>query len=201
MPSEFFCTSSFNPLYEFLRIWWFGNWEKRREEKNFEQVVTNTIFSSSSRFNHLVIWSLLLLVLSWPYLSQTHLYENTPFHRRWWNSSSWWDYGFVLRSQMHQSIFSGTNAVVLWQVQLFYISEDSWRCLIFLHKILSFEVFFENSENNIISSWLVFGLEVVLLTLDKTIVGGNGVQWRVFVSGSLMIVDENGVEQPERRKL
>jgi hypothetical protein len=42
------------------------------------------------------------------------------------NSYSWWDSGFVLLSQMHQSIFSGTNAVVVpWQVQLFYIPEDS----------------------------------------------------------------------------
>ncbi len=58
------------------------------------------------------------------------------------NSYSWWDCWFVLLSQIHQSIFSGANAVVPWQVQFFYIPEDAWRCLIFLHKVLLFEVFF-----------------------------------------------------------
>jgi hypothetical protein len=41
------------------------------------------------------------------------------------NSYSWWDSGCGLLSQMHQSMFSGTDAVVPWQVQLFHIPEDS----------------------------------------------------------------------------
>jgi hypothetical protein len=38
-------------------------------------------------------------------------------------------------------------------------------------------------------------------TLIYPNVGRNGVQWRDFVSGNLMNVDEKGVEQPKGRKL